>query len=349
MATIDTAAHAPAAAARRRPVHLLWGLAASGAALAVVVFLGLALGARSIPLDVVIDALVEPRAGDNDHLVVRELRLPRTVIGVAVGAALGLCGAILQGTTRNPIADPGLLGLNAGASLAVVGAITWLGIASPAGVVWFAFAGTAAAAVVVYGISALGGAGGEPMRLALVGAAVAAAATSLTTVVLLTDLETLERYRFWVVGSLAGRELDTLVALSPFLIAGVLISFGIGRALDAIALGDDLATGLGQRLDRARWSSAAAVILLCGTATAIAGPIAFVGLAAPHLARRITGPEHRWILAYSAVFGAIMLVAADVVGRIAGGPGEIEAGLVVAMFGGPVMIWVVRSARPGRR
>ncbi|MBJ7455281.1 MAG: iron ABC transporter permease [Thermoleophilia bacterium] len=346
---MDTAARRAPLAARRRPAALVGGLGAAGALLAAVAFLGLALGARSIPLDVVIDALLDPRAGDNDHLVVRELRVPRTVIGVAVGAALGLCGAVLQGTTRNPIADPGLLGLTAGASLAVVGAITWLGVASPAGVVWFAFAGTAVAALVVYGIGAIGRSGDEPMRLALIGAAVTAAATSLTTVILLTDLETLERYRFWVVGSLSGRDLGTLVTLSPFLIAGALISIGIGRSLDAIALGDDLARGLGQRLDRARWSSAAAVILLCGTATAIAGPIAFVGLAAPHLARRVTGPDHRWILAYSALLGAIMLVGADVAGRLVAEPGEVEAGLVVAMLGGPVMIAVVRGARPVRR
>lgn len=309
-----------------------------------VAFLGFALGTRAVPLDGVLEALIDPRSGDNDHIVVRELRVPRTLIGLAVGAALGLAGAVVQGITRNPIADPGLLGVNAGASLAVVAAITWLGVTAPSGYVWFAFAGAALAAAVVYGIAAVGRDGARPVKLALVGAAFTAAASSLITVALLSDLDTLDRYRFWVVGSLVARDLSALVALSPFLAAGAVLALTRGRVLNAVALGDDVARGLGQSLARARVAAAAAVVLLCGAATALAGPIVFVGLVVPHIARRITGPDYRWVLPYSMVLGAILLVAADVVGRLIARPGEIEVGIVVAFIGAPVMIAIVRRA-----
>lgn len=320
------------------------GLVATVAALVAVAVLGVALGARSIPLDTVLQALVDPAAGNNDHLVVRELRLPRTVIGLAVGAALGMAGTVIQGMTRNPIADPGLLGVNAGAALAVVAAITWLGVASPAGYVWFALAGAAVAAAAVYAIGAIGRDGATPVRLALVGAAFTAAATSLTTMMLLIDIDTFDRYRFWVVGSLVGRDLGTLAVMAPFLVVGAVLALGAGRVLNAVSLGDDVARGLGQRLGRARAAAAASVVLLCGAATALAGPIVFVGLVVPHIARRITGPDYRWILAHSALLGPILLVGADVVGRLIARPAEIEAGLLVAFIGAPVMMALVRRS-----
>jgi iron complex transport system permease protein len=218
-------------------------------------------------------------------------------------------------------------------------------VASPAGYAWFAVAGTAAAAAVVFGIGALGRDGAAPARLALVGAAFTAAATSLTTLVLLADLDTLDRYRFWVVGSLAGRDAGTLVAVLPLLAVGAVVALGTGRALNAVALGDDVARGLGHRLGLARAACALAVVLLCGGATALVGPIAFVGLVTPHLARRIAGPDHRWMLRYAPVIGATVLVAADIVGRLVAPPGELEAGIVLALLGAPVMIAVVRRTR----
>ncbi|WP_217914694.1 FecCD family ABC transporter permease [Miltoncostaea marina] len=351
MATdLHTAALPPAAPgpARRGPARLAAGLVACLAALAGVLVLGVALGARSVPFDVVVDALVAYDPGVNDQVVVRELRVPRTLIGLAAGAALGLAGAVIQGVTRNPIADPGLLGVNAGAALAVVSAITLLGVSTPAGYVWFAFAGAALAATLVYGIGAVGRDGATPVRLVLVGAAVTAAATSLTTMMLLGDIETLDRYRFWVVGSLVGRDLGTLAAMAPFLAAGAVLALAVGRVLNVIALGDDVARGLGQRLGAARAAAALAVVLLCGAATAVAGPLVFVGLVVPHVARRVTGPDYRWILAYSAVLGPILLIAADVAGRLIARPGEIEAGLVAAFLGAPVMIALVRRAGPAR-
>ncbi len=321
------------------------GLLAAGVALALVVLLGLAVGSRSIPFTTVLDALVHPGGEGNDTSVVIDQRLPRTVIGLAVGAALGIAGALMQGVTRNPIADPGLLGVNAGASLAVVAAITWFGVATAAGYVWFAFAGAALATALVYSIGSIGRDGATPVRLALVGAAVTAAATSLTTILLLTDIDTLDVYRFWTVGSLVGRDLGTLAVMSPFLVVGALLALGAGRMLNAVSLGDDVAQGLGQDLTRARAATGIAVVLLCGSAVALAGPIVFVGLVVPHIARRVTGPDHRWILAYSVMLGPILLILADVIGRVIARPGEIEAGLVVAFLGAPVMIALVRRAK----
>jgi iron complex transport system permease protein len=331
--------------APRRSGRLALGLAAALGLLALVAFLSVALGTRAIPVATVVEALVDPRAGDTDHDDVRDLRLPRTLIGIVVGAALGLAGAITQGITRNPIADPGLLGINAGAALAVVAGITWFGAAGAAGYVWFAFGGAAVAALVVYGIGVVGRGGATPVRLALVGAAFTAAAGSLTTIVVLSDIETLDRYRFWIVGSLVGRGLDSLVVMAPFMVVGAVLALSAGRVLNALSLGDDVATGLGQRLALARGASAAAVVLLCGTATALAGPIVFVGLVVPHVARRFTGPDYRWILAYCAPLGAVLLVASDIAGRLIARPGELEAGIVLAFLGAPVMIAIVRGSR----
>ncbi len=331
----------PGAAFRFRRIA---ALAAAGLALVAASALSLALGARGIAAGEVLDAVLRPEAGNNDHIVVRELRLPRTLIGIAAGSAFGVAGALIQSVTRNPIADPGLLGLNAGAALAVVTAISVFGTSSPGQQVWFAFAGTAAAAAVVAGVASAGRAGATPARVALAGAAVAAAATSITTLLLLSNLETLDRFRFWQVGSPAGRDLDALAVLLPALIAGFTIAAAAGRMLNAMVLGDDLARSLGARVGVARVACAVGVVLLCGAGTALSGPIAFIGLMTPHLARRLCGTDHRWTLAASALLGAALLVTADVAGRLLAPPGEVEAGLVVAVIGAPVMVAVVRRS-----
>jgi iron complex transport system permease protein len=301
-------------------------------------------GARDVDLTTVWQALTGTGAG-NDVLVVRDLRVPRTVLGLVAGAALGLAGALMQGLTRNPIADPGLLGVNGGASLAVVVGITWFGVGDPAGYVWFALAGAAGAAVLVHLIAAAGPEGPTPVRLALVGAALAAVATSLVTLVLLTRLDTLDQYRFWAVGSLVGRPLETVTSLAPFLVLGGGLALMSARLLDALALGEDVARGLGQNVARGRVVVLAAIVLLCGGATALVGPIAFVGLVVPHVARRLTGTDHRWVLPCSALLGALLLLVADVIGRLVVQPGELEAGLVVALAGAPVMIALIRRTR----
>ncbi|MDG4764128.1 iron chelate uptake ABC transporter family permease subunit [Solwaraspora sp. WMMD406] len=323
----------------------LGGLLVAVLLLALTVFASLALGSRDIALPVVVEALLDRDPAVNDHVVVWDLRLPRTVIGLLAGLALGLSGALMQGLTRNPIADPGLLGINAGASLAVVVAITWLGIGTTAGYIWFAFGGAALAALLVYGVGSMGWGGATPVKLAIAGSALTAVLTSLITLVLLTNLQTLERYRFWQVGSLVGRDLSTARTVLLFVVLGTVVAFVSGRVLNALSLGDDVAHGLGQHVVRDRATILAAIVLLCGSATALAGPIVFVGLVVPHAARWITGPDYRWIIAYSAVFGAAGLVAADVVGRLIAPPGEVEAGLVAAFLGAPVLIALVRRSR----
>jgi len=310
----------------------------------VVVLLSLAVGSRAIAPSVVLDAVFAPVAGDTDHVVVRDLRVPRTVVGLLAGLALGLAGSIMQGVTRNPLADPGLLGVNAGASLFVVVGITFFGATQPEAFVWFAFAGAAAATAAVYAIGASGRGGATPVKLALSGAALTAAITSLITLLLVTNLDTLQIYRFWAVGSLVGRDLGTAGVVLPFLLVGAVLAFVTSRSLNVLSLGDDVARGLGQSLVRARVTSALAIVLLCGSATALAGPLVFVGLVVPHIARRLVGSDYRWILAYSLLLGPMLLVCADIVGRLVAPPGELEAGLVVAFLGAPVLIAFARTS-----
>ena len=313
--------------------------------LGIVVVESLVWGARDIPLATVWDALRAPMAGDNDHLVVQDLRVPRTLVGLVGGAALGVAGALMQGVTRNPIADPGLLGVNAGASLLVVAAIAFLGVTSVGGYVWFAFAGAAVAAVVVYGASSMGWDGVTPVKLALVGAAFTAVATSLVTLVLLTDLRALDEFRFWQVGSLLSRSPSLVLTLVPFVAALLLLALVASPMLNLMALGDDVARGLGQSLVLGRGLCMVAVVLLCGSATALVGPIAFVGLVVPHVVRFLLGPDYRWIVPLSAVLGPALLLAADVVGRLVARPSELEAGLVVAVVGAPVLVLLVRAGK----
>ncbi len=313
--------------------------------LALVTVASLAWGTRQVSPGDVWTALLHPVAGDNDHAVVRNERLPRTLIGLVAGAALGAAGALVQGVTRNPIADPGLLGVNAGASLAVLVAISALGVSTTSGYVWFAFVGAAVAAVVVYGAAQMGWEGATPVKLALIGAALTATATSVTTVILLTDRRALNEYRFWQVGSLSNRPTDVLVTLLPFVVVGLVLALASGRVLNALALGDDVARGLGQDVVRGRLLVVAAVVLLCGSAVSLVGPIAFVGLVVPHVARALVGVDYRAIVALSALLGPVMLLVADVVGRVVARPGEIEAGLVVSVVGAPVLIALVRRSR----
>lgn len=318
------------------------GLALGVLGLVVVVLLSLAVGSRSIAPAEVLRALVDPVAGVADHTVVRELRVPRTVIGLLAGLGLGTAGALMQGITRNPLADPGLLGVGAGASLAVVVGIAWFGVTAPSGYVWFALAGAALASLLVHAVAGRTSGAGGPVTLALADTAVTAVLVSLLTVVLLGDVDTLNQYRFWSVGSLTGRDLATAAALWPFLTAGLVLAAASARSLDLLALGDDVATGLGVHVRRSRALAGGAVVLLAGTATALAGPIVLLGLVVAHLARYVTGPDHRRLLAMSAVLGPALLLAADVLGRVVVRPAELEAGIVAALLGAPVLVALVR-------
>ena len=323
---------------RVRPVVVV-GLAAGVVGLLAVA--SLAYGARDVGWGTVLDAWLRPDVSDGDHAVVLA-RLPRTVVGLLVGAALGLSGAVMQGVARNPLADPGILGVSAGAALAVVVAIAGFGIDSLAGYVWFAFAGAAVAAVVVYAVSSLGRDGATPVKLALAGAAMSAGLASLTNAVLVVDQDTFDRYRNWALGSVAVRSWATVADVLPFLVVGTVIALGTGRVLNGLALGEDSARALGQRTGLGRGVAALAVVLLCGAATAVAGPIVFVGLVVPHAARALVGGDYRWVLPVSALFGGALLVGADTIGRVVLPPTEVQAGLMTALVGAPVFVWLIR-------
>jgi iron complex transport system permease protein len=310
--------------------------------LALVCVASLAVGSRAIALATVLEALTGQGDTDQEHSIVRDLRLPRTAIGLMVGVALGLTGALLQGLTRNPIADPTILGISGGAALAAAAAVLLLGVGSVYGYVWFAFAGAAIGGAVVYAIGSLGRDGATPVKLALAGAALTAMFTSVTTLILLADLATLSTLRFWLVGSLAGRTGAVAQQVWPFIAVGALAALASGRMLNALALGDDAAGSLGVRLAGARASVGGCAIVLAGAATAAAGPIVFVGLTIPHVARAIAGPDYRWILPYSAVLAPILLLGSDVIDRVVAPPGEVQVGVVTALVGAPFFVALVR-------
>ncbi|MTD55760.1 FecCD family ABC transporter permease [Amycolatopsis pithecellobii] len=312
--------------------------------LVVVALLSIAVGARSIPLSIVVHLLFE-RDGSDSAFVVWDLRIPRTLIGIAVGAALGVAGAVMQALTRNPLADPGLLGVNAGASVAAALSVSVLGLTDLRAFVWFAFAGAAIAGTVLYVIAGRGGA--SPVRLALAGTAVSAALTGVTQGLTLLDQETLDQMRFWTVGSLQRATGATMVQVVPFLAAGLILALLLARPLNALALGDDAGKSLGAHLTRTRLLALVAVTLLAGAATAAVGPLVFVGLAVPHMVRALTGPDQRWVLPYCAVLAPTLLLAADVLGRVVA-PEEIDVGVVTAFLGAPVFIWLVRQSKAAR-
>lgn len=327
-------------AARKRAAWLI-------TAVAVLVFfsaVSLAVGARGLPLDTVWQALIRFDPADGDHAVVHA-RIPRTVLGLLAGGALGLAGAAMQGVARNPLADPGIMGVNAGAALAVVTGIYVFGISSLTGYIWFAFIGAAAAAAVVYLVASLGREGATPVKLALAGAALSAGLYSLMNVILVSSQDTLDRFRFWQVGGIAGRDWSVVLPGVPFLILGAVIVLATGRILNSLALGDDIARGLGQRVGLVRGVTALGIVLLCGSATALAGPIGFVGLVIPHAVRFLTGPDYRWILPFSLVLAPVLLLSADILGRVVLLPGEVPAGIMTALVGAPVFVWLIRRGK----
>jgi len=330
----------------RRALALGPGLALLCGALAVVAFLSVTQGSRSIGLGEVLRAL---GSLDNDGsitgTVTLELRVPRTLLGILVGAALGVAGTVLQGVTRNPLADAGIMGINSGAAAFVVFAITVLGVRGVGVYVWFAFAGAIGALALVYAIASLGREGATPVKLALAGAAVTAGLGSVTTGIMMTNVDALNELRFWQVGSLAGRYTPILTGVAPFLLIALFASMFFGRALNGLALGEDVARGLGQRTGRTRAVAFAVVAVLAGAATAACGPIVFIGLVVPHVARLICGPDYRWILPYSLLLGPIVLLLADVVGRVVTPPDELQVGVVLGVLGAPAFVAIVRYAK----
>ncbi|MFD4338321.1 FecCD family ABC transporter permease [Streptomyces anulatus] len=342
MTTLDT--RTPPDAVTRRPagVRLLW-LVLSVLALAAVMVASVALGSRDVPWSDVVAAL----GGADDTLgrAAATKRIPRTVLAVVIGAALGLAGGVMQGVTRNPLADPGILGVNMGASLAVVTAVAFFGLTSPTGYIWTAIVGAAFSALFVYTVGTLGRGGATPLKLALAGAATSAAFASLVSAIILPRNDIAGSFKLWQIGGVGGASFERIGQVTPFLAVGFAVCLLSARALNSLALGDELAAGLGERVALARAVAAIGAVLLCGAATAVAGPIGFVGLVVPHTCRLLVGVDHRWLLPLSAVLGAILLTAADVVGRIVARPFEIDVGIVTALIGAPFFIYIVRRQK----
>ncbi len=337
---------APAARAPQRSrlnTVRVTGLVAAVVLLVLVVTASIALGSRSIPLPTTWRLLWEPD-GSSQALIIHDLRIPRTLLGLGVGMALGLSGALMQALTLNPLAEPGLLGVNLGASTGVVIAIAYLGVGSITGYIWFAFAGAALTSAAVF---VLGGTGRQPTpeRQVLAGIAIAAVLGAFVWGVLVMKRDAFDRYRHWDIGSIAERDAGTLPQVAPFLVVGIILALALARPLNAMALGDESAAAMGARPGRTRALGFVAVTLLCGAATAAAGPIWFLGLAVPHAARLITGPDQRWVLTYSLLLAPSILLAADVVGRLVVAPSELQVGIVTAFLGAPVFLALCRRRR----
>ncbi|GAA1872426.1 Fe(3+)-siderophore ABC transporter permease [Paeniglutamicibacter psychrophenolicus] len=314
------------------------------AVLLLLALLSLAVGSKHIELAVLWQALLDPN-DSADHAIIRDSRFPRAVLGILAGSALGIAGALVQSMTRNALAEPGILGVNAGASLAIVIAVGTFGINGFNGYVWFAFGGAVLATGAVYLVGMAGARSSDPVRLVLAGVALGAVLSGIGTALALVHPSAFDQLRAWTIGSLEGRSADVLAPLGIAVLVGFVLAGFTGRSLNALALGDDTALALGYKVGRARVLILLAVTVLAGAATAAVGAISFLGLMAPHLARRFSGPDARWMLAYTAVLAPIILLLADVLGRVVI-PGELEAGVVCAFVGAPVLIMLARRKKP---
>lgn len=312
-------------------------------ALALTCCLSVAVGSRDVSWSDIAGALMghDDTIGQSAVL----LRLPRTALAVLAGASLGLAGAVMQGVTRNPLADPGVMGVNTGAALAVVVGVAWFNMQSTSAFIWVAIAGAGCSAVFVYAVGSLGRGGATPLKLALAGAATSIALSSLVIAVVLPRNDIAGGIRSWQIGGVGGASLDRILPVLPFIGLGMLISLLSARRLNSLALGDEMAASLGERVAFARAFAAVGAILLCGATTAACGPIGFVGLVVPHFCRLLFGNDHRWLLPFSALGGAVLLLAADIAGRIIARPAELDVGILTAFIGAPVFIWIVRRRR----
>lgn len=345
---IDTLARTSQPSARpgrrdRTPTSRFGWVVAATVALTLVAVASIALGVRTVGWHEIVTAFSGAADGIGQAAV--QQRVPRTVLAMLVGAALGVAGVVMQGITRNPLADPGILGVTTGAALFVVCGIAFFGLASPTAYIWVAIAGAAVSGAFVYAIGTMGRGGATPLKLALAGAATTAAFSSLISAILLPRIDVMTQFRFWQVGGVGGADTARIMLVLPFLTVGMLVCLTAARSMNSLALGDDVATGLGVNVARTRLVAAAGALVLCGAATAVAGPIAFVGLAVPHLCRLLVGLDHRWLMPFAMVVGATLLTAADVVGRVVARPAEIDVGIVMAFVGAPIFIYIVRKQK----
>ncbi|MGW5524041.1 FecCD family ABC transporter permease [Gordonia sp. NPDC003950] len=337
----------------------LTGLLTIVAVLIVALIGSVLIGARDIPFATTWDSLTSGSAQiwhglihlTAPHIdtstdvsgIVWDLRVPRTLLGLVVGLAIGAAGAITQGHTRNPIADPGMLGVNAGAACAVVTGVYVFGISSPLAYMGFGLLGAIIASAAVFGVAALTGTG--PVTLVLAGTGLSAMLVAITSAIVLTDTQSLDAWRFWSVGSTSGRSIDVFWASLPFIVIGLILAMASGFFLNLLSLGDDMTKALGSRVLVIRAVGILGITLLIGAATAACGPIVFLGLVVPHIARAITGPDYRWIIPYSALIGAALLLVCDIIGRVIARPGEVQVGVVLAFVGAPFLIAMVRRTK----
>ncbi len=325
----------------RRPLGIVLLLAV----LAAAIVASIAIGSRVIGIAEVWQALwADPAVDHSDAVgIVQDLRVPRTLLGLIVGLAIGAAGALTQGHTRNPLADPGMLGVNAGAACAVVAGVYLLHISSPIAYMGFGLVGAMIAATAVFGVASL--TGSSPLTLILAGTGMTAALTAVTSAVVLVDTNSLDAWRFWSVGATSGRGIDVFWAALPFIVVGLGVALANGHFLNVLSLGDEMSTALGARVALTRGIGILGITLLIGAATAACGPIVFLGLVVPHIARAFTGPDYRWIVPYSALLGAILLLVCDVIGRVIARPGEVQVGVVLALVGAPFLIAMVRRRK----
>jgi iron complex transport system permease protein len=323
-------------------ISLLTGLGVGAIVLLICLIYSITLGARDIPLRTILESFT---TFDNsfDHLVIQTVRLPRSLMAMAVGAALAVSGALMQGLTRNPLAETGILGIEAGGALAVVVTLFLFGSSSLSVYAAVAFLGAAISAIAVYGLGTLGRGGATPLNLTVAGAAMTAFISSITTGILIVSQRTLEEIRFWLAGSLAGRDFELFLKVLPFLAIGLLLAFALGRQITTLSLGEDIAKGLGQETIWIKLLTATSVVLLAGSSVAIAGPIGFVGLVVPHAVRFFIKTDYRWILPYSALLGAILLLVSDVAARVVLKPQELPVGVMTAIVGAPVFVYLAKS------
>jgi len=348
MAAIDSSSSAPIlidVRARRRWLNSIrvLGLIACIIATALVALLSLRYGSLELTTRDAWNALFHYNPDSYEQTVVRSLRLPRNVIALGVGAALAVAGTIMQAVTRNPLADPSILGVSSGASFGVVTAIFFLGLTAPAQYIWFAFGGALVASILVFAIGSSGRGGVTPVKLALAGVVISSLLSAWTSALLLLDQNTMDIVRFWSAGSVAGRSLSIFWTVSPFLIGGTVLGLLLGHQLNVMSMGEETARSLGMNTGRTRIISSVLVVVITGAAVAAAGPIGFIGLATPHIVRSIVGPDYRRVLPYSLVVGAFFLTTSDILGRVIARPGEIQVGIVTAVLGAPFLIYLARQ------
>lgn len=310
--------------------------------LLIFLVISVSFGAKDIPLKTILAALTA-FDGSIDHLIITTVRLPRSLIAILVGAALAVSGALMQGLTRNPLADPGILGIESGAALAVVATIFVFGSSSSSVLTLVAFLGAGITAILVYCLGSLGKGGATPLNLTVAGAALTALISSLTTAILIVSQRTLDEIRFWLAGSLSGRDTNILLQILPFVVIGLVIAFVLGRQITTMSLGEDIAKGLGQQTAWIKIITAISVVLLAGSSVSLAGPIGFIGLVVPHIVKFFIKADYRWILPYAAIVGAILILVSDIAARLLLRPQELPVGVMTALLGAPFFVYLAKS------